>query len=105
MASKTTGTVSKQLYVQPLLHQRAVDAFPLREPGPLQYLPHLNQEPTTAASAGRSFVEAVRCARGVLGLHGDVYGLGTQGLNGLAIEVATKEGPHLASVVADGGTG
>eukprot|EP00438_Fugacium_kawagutii_P035732 Skav200347 [mRNA] locus=scaffold852:25374:27448:+ [translate_table: standard] len=97
LASKATSTISKRFYALnryvKYCAQRGMEVLPLKESSLFQYLQHLNQDPSTAASAGRSFMEAVRFAGGVLGLHGDVYELGTQRLNGLAIELASKAGP------------
>ena len=57
------------------------------------YLQQLNADSGTAPSAGRSLLEALRFASGVLGLKGDLGELGTTRVDGLSIELTKRAGP------------
>ena len=51
------------------------------------------RDDSTAASAGKSFLEACRFAKGVLGLRGDLADLGTARVDGVATELCMRAGP------------
>ena len=96
-ARKATSTLSKRFYALNrfvnFCGQRGLQFFPLREHVIFTYLQHMLKDENTAASAGRSFLEACRFAKGVLGLRGDLAELGTARVDGVATELSTRAGP------------
>ena len=69
--------------------------FPLCEKDLFQYMQELRDNESTAPSAGRSFLEAVKFTSAILGLDGIVAELGTARLRGVASQLALKAGPIL----------
>ena len=98
-AKKATSTLAKRFYAlnRFVNHcgQRGLQFFPIREHVVFNYLQCMLDDENTAASAGRSFLEACRFARGVLGLRSDMQDLGTARVDGAAVELA-KRAPPLA---------
>ena len=96
-ARKATSTLSKRFYAlnRFVNHccRHGLQFFPIREHVVFTYLQQLNGDPATAPSAGRSLLEAVRFASGVLGLKGDIGELGTTRIDGLAVELTKRAGP------------
>ena len=73
-AAKATSTLGKRLgamskYASHCEKMKS-PAFPLSERSLYSYLSALNNDPGASASAGKSFLEAVRFSAAVLGLHG-----------------------------------
>lgn len=73
-AAKATSTLGKRLgsMSRYASHCEKIQshAFPLSERSLYSYLSALNNDPGVSASAGKSFLEAVRFSAAVLGLHG-----------------------------------
>ena len=62
--------------------------FPLEEPSLFDYLKSLKSAAKPSPSAGKSFLEALRFAGGVLGLKSDEFALRSTRVSGLAEELA-----------------
>ena len=96
-ARKATSTLSKRFYaLNKFVNyccRNGLQFFPAREHVVFTYLQQLNADSTTSPSAGRSLLEALRFARGVLGLKADLVELGTTRVDGLAIELTKRAGP------------
>eukprot|EP00435_Cladocopium_sp_Y103_P075175 s103_g54.t1 len=96
-ARKATSTLSKRFYALNRFVnyccRNGLQFFPLREHVVFTYLQSLVQDERTSASAGRSFLEACRFARGLLGLRGDLADLGTARVDGVAVELGKRAGP------------
>lgn len=96
-ARKATSTLSKRFYAlnKFVNHccRNGLQFFPVREHVVFTYLQQLNADSGTAPSAGRSLLEALRFASGVLGLKGDLGELGTTRVDGLSIELTKRAGP------------
>jgi len=96
-ARKATSTLAKRFYALNrfvnFCGQRGLQFFPLREHVVFTYLQGLLRDDTTAASAGKSFLEACQFAKGVLGLRGDLADLGTARVDGVATELCMRAGP------------
>ena len=98
-AMKATATLTKRFYAL----NRFVNwcfkdnrtPFPLREKDLFQYMQELRDNESTAPSAGRSFLEAVKFTSAILGLDGNVVELGTARLSGVASQLALRAGPIL----------
>ena len=98
-ATKATATLTKRFYAL----NRFVNwcfkdkrtPFPLREKDLFQYMQELRDNESTAPSAGRSFLEAVKFSSAILGLDGNVVELGTARLSGVASQLALRVGPIL----------
>ena len=98
-AMKATATLTKRFYAL----NRFVNwcfkdkrtPFPLREKDLFQYMQELRDNESTAPSAGRSFLEAVKFSSAILGLDGNVVELGTARLSGVASQLALRAGPIL----------
>ena len=77
-ARKATSTLSKRFYALNrfvnFCGQRGLQFFPLREHVIFTYLQHMLKDENTAASAGRSFLEACRFASAAAGISGDYFG-------------------------------
>ena len=73
-ASKATSTIGKRLgslnRLATFCESRSRVAFPLSEKGLYAYMSELRNDVKSSASAGRSFLEAVRFSAAILGLHG-----------------------------------
>ena len=94
---KATSTLSKRFYAlnKFVNHccRNALQFFPVREHVVFTYLQHLVECGNSAPSAGRSLLEAIRFAGGVIGLKGDLASLGSSRVDGLAVELAKRAGP------------
>ena len=98
-AMKATATLTKRFYAL----NRFVNwcfkdnraPFPLREKDLFHYMQELRDNESTAPSAGRSFLEAVKFTSAILGLDGNVVELGTARLSGVASQLALRAGPIL----------
>ena len=101
-ARKATSTLSKRFYAMNRFvnycGQRGLQFFPLREHVVFTYLQSLVQDDRTAASAGKTFLEACRFAKGVLGLRSDLLELGTARVDGIAAELSMRAGPIVQAV-------
>ena len=73
--------------------QCGLQFFPVKKHVVFTYMQSLVHDDQTSASAGRSFLEASRFRRGVLGLRGDLVELGTSRFDGLAVELSKRAGP------------
>ena len=65
-------------------------AFPLSERSLYDYMSELHQNLKTSASAGRSFLEAIRFSAALLGLHGLAKDKVPQRVTGLAELLASR---------------
>ena len=96
-ARKATATLTKRFYALNrfvnFCGQRGLQFFPLREHVVFTFLQSMLHDEGTAASAGRSFLEACRFARGILGLRGDMAELGTARIDGVAVELSKRAAP------------
>ena len=96
-ARKATSTLTKRFYALNrfvnFCGQRGLQFFPLREHVVFTYLQGMLRDDSTAASAGKSFLEACRFAKGVLWLRGDLADLGTARVDGVATELCMRAGP------------
>ena len=96
-ARKATSTLSKRFYSMNKFVNHCcrsgLQFFPVREHVIFAYLEYLKGDERSSPSVGRSFLEAVRFCRGVLGLKGDLGTLGTTRIDGLAVELARRAGP------------
>ena len=94
---KATSTLSKRFYsLNKFVNyccRNGLQFFPVRELVVFTYLQQLVGDEKSAPSAGRSLLEALRFARGVIGLKGDIATLGSSRVDGLAVELAKKAGP------------
>ena len=75
--------------------QRGLPFFPLREHVVFTFLQSMLHDESAATSAERSFLEACRFARGVLGLRGDLAEVGTTPVDGVAVELAKRAPPFV----------
>eukprot|EP00435_Cladocopium_sp_Y103_P059332 s1136_g21.t1 len=96
-ARKATSTLAKRFYALNRFvnycGRNGLQFFPLREHVVFTFLQRMVEDAKAAASAGRSFLEACRFARGVLGLRGDMAELGTARVDGMAVELGKRAGP------------
>eukprot|EP00435_Cladocopium_sp_Y103_P031507 s3525_g8.t1 len=96
-ARKATSTLTKRFYALNrfvnFCSRHGLQFFPLREHVIFTYLQSMLQDEHTSASAGRSFLESCRFARGILGLRGDMAELGTARVDGVAVELSKRAGP------------
>lgn len=94
---KATATLSKRFYAlnKFVNHccRHGLQFFPVREHVVFSYLQHLVESGSSAPSSGRSLLEAIRFAGGVIGLKGDLASLGSSRVDGLAVELARQAGP------------
>eukprot|EP00435_Cladocopium_sp_Y103_P013177 s2711_g3.t1 len=93
-ARKATSTLAKRFYALNrfvnFCGRNGLQFFPLREHVVFTFLQSMVEDEKAAASAGRSFLEACRFARGVLGLRGDMAELGTARVDGMAVVALEK---------------
>eukprot|EP00435_Cladocopium_sp_Y103_P074587 s23_g49.t1 len=96
-ARKATSTLSKRFYslnrFVNFCCRNGLQFFPVMEHVAFIYLQTMLNDEKVAASAGRSFLEAVRFASGTLGLRGNLGELGTTRIDGLAVELGKRAGP------------
>eukprot|EP00435_Cladocopium_sp_Y103_P047171 s1071_g13.t1 len=94
---KATSTLSKRFYALNrfvnFCIRNGLQFFPLREHVVFVFLQSLVDDEKAAASSGRSFLEACRFAKAMLGLRGDLAELGTSRVDGLAVELGKRAGP------------
>lgn len=92
MAPKATSTIAKRLSSMSRFVLWCVKngrgLFPLEEPSLFDYLKSLKSAAKPSPSAGKSFLEALRFAGGVLGLKSDEFALRSTRVSGLAEELA-----------------
>ena len=92
MAPKATSTIGKRLSSMSRFVlwcvQNGRGLFPLEEQSLYDYLKSLKLNPKHSPSAGKSFLEALRFAGGVLGLKSDEFALRSTRVSGLAEELA-----------------
>ena len=108
-AAKATSTVGKRLGSMSKYaahcEAKGLIAFPLSEKSLYDYMSELHQNLKSSASAGRSFLEAIRFSAALLGLHGLAKGQGPSTGDG-ACRASCKSSPgHSAGSSLDGTAG
>ena len=108
-AMKATATLTKRFYaLNKFVNWCFKDnraPFPLREKDLFHYMQELRDNESTAPSAGRSFLEAVKFTSAILGLDGNVVELGTAQTEWCRFSTRLEGGANFAGLASHSGTG
>eukprot|EP00435_Cladocopium_sp_Y103_P074270 s20_g47.t1 len=103
LASKATSTIGKRLgsmsKFATFCESNKMTIFPLCEKSLYAYMSSVHTNPQSSASAGKSFLEAVRLSAAILGLHGLEECKVPQRVAGLA-ELLAKKAPCIKQAAA-----